>query len=105
MAFGWLEFRTFIAGMEMFTLMAFGGIEPVDYGLGASRTTILFFLLPVVTGFVTFTVSWCERVMEHLSTLAKQIDGGGLIQEKELTSQIAEDGLELIREKEPTLAT
>jgi len=65
MCFGWVEFGTFTAGLEMMTLMAFGNIEPAESGLTASRTCILFFLLPIVTGAVTFVVSWMERVLSH----------------------------------------
>ena len=50
----------------MMTLMAFGNIEPAESGLTASRTCILFFLLPIVTGAVTFAASWTERVLSHL---------------------------------------
>jgi Na+/proline symporter len=66
MGFGWFEFGTFMAGLEMFTLMAFGNVEPLEYGLGASRTCIIFFVLPIITACVTITVSWCERVLEYL---------------------------------------
>jgi len=64
MAFGWTEFGTFMAGMEMFTLMAFGNIKPSDVGLGASRTVFIFVLLPIVTAAVTYVVSWMERMAE-----------------------------------------
>mmetsp|Transcript_142189 Transcript_142189/g.247838 ORF Transcript_142189/g.247838 Transcript_142189/m.247838 type:complete len:531 (-) Transcript_142189:332-1924(-) len=70
MAFGWFEFGTFKAGLEMFTLMAFGNIKPVEFGLTASRTCIIFFVLPLISGLVTFTVSWCERVLQHLASIA-----------------------------------
>lgn len=73
MAFGWFEFSTFKAGLEMFTLMAFGNIKPDDYGLGASRTCIIFFVLPFITGCVTIAVSWCERILEYLRALQKQV--------------------------------
>jgi len=73
MAFGWFEFSTFKAGLEMFTLMAFGNIKPDDYGLGASRTCIIFFVLPFITGCVTIAVSWCERILEYLKALQKQV--------------------------------
>jgi hypothetical protein len=69
MSFGWFEFGTFMAGMEMMTLMAFGNIEPSEVGLGASRTCILFFVLPVITGAVTFVVSWMEQVHKRLVLL------------------------------------
>jgi hypothetical protein len=71
MAFGWFEFGTFKAGLEMFTLMAFGNVQPLEYGLGASRTCIIFFALPIITGFVTIAVSWCERVLEYLRAITK----------------------------------
>merc|ERR1719213_760571 len=50
MLFGWTEFGTFMAGLEMLTLMAFGNIEPPEVGLGASRTCLIFVTLPIVTG-------------------------------------------------------
>lgn len=68
-AFGWVEFGTFIAGLEMVTLMAFGNTAPMEVGLFASRTTVLFFVLPIVTGAVTFFVSAMERVLERLPAL------------------------------------
>mmetsp|Transcript_53580 Transcript_53580/g.149024 ORF Transcript_53580/g.149024 Transcript_53580/m.149024 type:complete len:541 (+) Transcript_53580:163-1785(+) len=63
MSFGWVEFGTFTAGLEMLTLMAFGNVEPLESGLTASRTCIIFFLLPIVTGAMTFMASWMERVL------------------------------------------
>lgn len=70
MGYGWVEFGTFTAGLEMMTLMAFGNIEPPEFGLTASRTTIIFFLLPIITGAVTYTVSWMERVLERIGGAA-----------------------------------
>eukprot|EP00746_Dinoflagellata_sp_MGD_P145557 gnl/MRDRNA2_/MRDRNA2_78151_c0_seq2.p1 gnl/MRDRNA2_/MRDRNA2_78151_c0~~gnl/MRDRNA2_/MRDRNA2_78151_c0_seq2.p1 ORF type:complete len:525 (-),score=75.30 gnl/MRDRNA2_/MRDRNA2_78151_c0_seq2:174-1748(-) len=66
MLFGWSEFGTFFAGIEMLTLMAFGETKPIDIGLGASRTCIIFVLLPIVTSAVTYVVSWMERVADKL---------------------------------------
>mmetsp|Transcript_21400 Transcript_21400/g.47426 ORF Transcript_21400/g.47426 Transcript_21400/m.47426 type:complete len:519 (+) Transcript_21400:154-1710(+) len=65
-AFGWVEFGTFVAGLEMVTLMSFGNTAPPQVGLFASRTAILFFVLPIVTAAVTFFVSAVERVVESL---------------------------------------
>jgi len=65
MAFGWFEFGTFMAGLEMITLMAFGDTKPKEFGLGASRTCVLFFLLPIVTGVTTYVASWMERVADQ----------------------------------------
>jgi Na+/proline symporter len=64
MAFGWFEFGTFVAGLEMITLMAFGNVQPTEVGLNASRTCIIFFVLPIVTVAVTYVVSWMERVSQ-----------------------------------------
>eukprot|EP00747_Dinoflagellata_sp_TGD_P117488 gnl/TRDRNA2_/TRDRNA2_172612_c0_seq1.p1 gnl/TRDRNA2_/TRDRNA2_172612_c0~~gnl/TRDRNA2_/TRDRNA2_172612_c0_seq1.p1 ORF type:complete len:560 (-),score=96.22 gnl/TRDRNA2_/TRDRNA2_172612_c0_seq1:263-1942(-) len=72
LAFGWLEFGTFMAGIQMLTLMAFGSIKPPDVGLGASRTCIIFVLLPIVTGVVTYVVSWMERVADKIQSLPVQ---------------------------------
>merc|ERR1719313_2367082 len=66
MLFGWSEFGTFFAGIEMLTLMAFGETKPLDVGLGASRSCIIFVLLPIVTAVVTYTVSWMERAADKL---------------------------------------
>lgn len=68
-AFGWAEFGTFISGLEMVTLMAFGNTKPEKVGLFASRTAILFTVLPVVTGCVTLTVSFMERFYEKLDRI------------------------------------
>lgn len=54
----------------MITLMSFGNVKPPEYGLGASRTCVIFFVLPIITGSVTIAVSWCERVLEYLGTIA-----------------------------------
>lgn len=70
MGFGWFEFGTFTAGLEMITLMAFGNIEPAEQGLGASRTCILFFVLPIVTGAITYVVSWMEHVSNKFDLTA-----------------------------------
>lgn len=72
MGYGWFEFGTFKAGLEMFTLMAFGNIKPPEFGLTASRTCILFFVLPIITGFVTYAVSWGERVLGYLAIVANK---------------------------------
>lgn len=72
-AFGWVEFGTFAAGLEMVTLMAFDQIAnvlPEEKGLTARRSSILFFVLPFVTGSVTYVVSWMERVHEHMAFAA-----------------------------------
>jgi len=77
MGFGWFEFGTFMAGLEMFTLMAFGNVMPAEVGLSASRTCILFFVLPVVTGAVAYVVSWMDHVSRSFSldgSAAKEID-------------------------------
>mmetsp|Transcript_123686 Transcript_123686/g.309115 ORF Transcript_123686/g.309115 Transcript_123686/m.309115 type:complete len:534 (+) Transcript_123686:173-1774(+) len=71
MGFGWFEFGTFMAGLEMFTLMAFGNIQPEERGLGASRTCILFFILPIVTGATTYIVSWMEHVAQTFKLTAE----------------------------------
>merc|ERR1719335_2155170 len=72
MLFGWSEFGTFFAGIEMLTLMAFGNTKPPEVGLGASRTCIIFVLLPIVTSAVTYVISWMERVAEKLGIQAIQ---------------------------------
>jgi hypothetical protein len=77
MGCGWFEFGTFKAGLEMITLMSFGNVKPPEYGLGASRTCVIFFVLPIITGSVTIAVSWCERVLEYLSTIAALRDKSG----------------------------
>lgn len=75
MSFGWFEFGTFVAGLEMLTLMAFGNVMPEEAGLGASRTCIIFFVLPIVTGAATFVASWMERVSQKLLAVAGEKTG------------------------------
>jgi len=72
MGFGLLEFGTFIAALEMFTLMALGNTKPPESGLTASRTCIIFFMLPIITGVGTLLVSWMDRVWEKLSVAQQQ---------------------------------
>mmetsp|Transcript_71111 Transcript_71111/g.153284 ORF Transcript_71111/g.153284 Transcript_71111/m.153284 type:complete len:533 (+) Transcript_71111:154-1752(+) len=74
-AFGWVEFGTFMAGLEMVTLMAFGNTMPEKFGLQASRTTILFTVLPIVTGCVTLIVSFMERFYEKVERLLAKLEG------------------------------
>jgi len=74
LAFGWFEFGTFMAGLEMVTLMAFGNVQPDEVGLFASRTCILFFVLPFITGVVTYSVSWMERVVQYFEKLQPRQD-------------------------------
>lgn len=73
--FGWAEFGTFMAGLEMVTLMAFGNTAPSEVGLFASRTAILFFVLPFITGTVTFLTSAIERVLESLPRTVAEKEG------------------------------
>jgi Na+/proline symporter len=72
MAFGWCEFGTFMGGMEMLTLMSFGNVKPQDVGLGASRTCLIFVLLPIVTGSVTYTVSLMDRMASKFEALTEK---------------------------------
>eukprot|EP00425_Heterocapsa_triquetra_P001340 CAMPEP_0195056760 /NCGR_PEP_ID=MMETSP0448-20130528/5020_1 /TAXON_ID=66468 /ORGANISM="Heterocapsa triquestra, Strain CCMP 448" /LENGTH=542 /DNA_ID=CAMNT_0040086605 /DNA_START=120 /DNA_END=1748 /DNA_ORIENTATION=+ len=80
MVFGWVEFGTFMAGLEMITLMAFGSTAsnalaagtPLEAGLFASRTTILCVVLPIITGTVTYFVSATERMLEVLVPMLKE---------------------------------
>jgi len=78
MSFGWVEFGTFMAGLEMVTLMAFGNTKPTEIGLSASRTCIIFFLLPIVTGSVTFVVSILEKILDQLQKLNFTPEGQAL---------------------------
>merc|ERR1712050_719950 len=71
MAVGWYEFGTFMAGLEMLTLMTFGNVQPPEKGLSANRTCILFFVLPIITGVVTFVVSWMQHVLQSLEKLVQ----------------------------------
>merc|ERR1740123_1628925 len=75
MAYGWIEFGTMIAGLEMLTLMTFGNIKPAETGIYATRACILFVLIPIVTAVVTYTVSFMDRTIKYLKDLASKTGG------------------------------
>jgi Na+/proline symporter len=71
---GWVEFGTFIAGLEMITMMCFGNTsKPSEFdaqgapypacGFYSKRSPMIFPTILVVTCIVTYTVSWMERVV------------------------------------------
>lgn len=85
---GWVEFGTFMAGLEMVTLMCFGNTEVAPKGYSqfacgpwyAWRSPIMFSMVPVVTAVVTYLVSWMERCYELLqkaAALQEPETGGG----------------------------
>jgi len=73
---GWVEFGTFIAGLEMITMMCFGdtpkpseldaqGAPYPACGFYSKRAPMIFPTILVVTFIVTYTVSWMERVVPY----------------------------------------
>jgi len=80
MAWGWIEFDTFTAGMEMITLMCFGNTRPAQSENGApgcgfysSRATIMFPAIPVVTGAFTYLVSYMDRSWTAMQEIAAKL--------------------------------
>merc|ERR1719343_363295 len=70
---GWMEFGTFIAGLEMTTMMCFGNTVLPDEtdaqgapypkcGFYSKRAPMIFPTIVFVSAVVTFGVSWMERV-------------------------------------------
>jgi len=89
---GWLEFGTFIAGLEMITMMCFGDTPKkveVDAqgnaypacGFYSKRSPMIFPSIVVITFVVTYTVSWMERV-------SPKSDGKASMDGKEPSPQI-----------------
>lgn len=79
---GWgiAEFGNFIAGLEMITMMCFGPTQPArsadgapGCGFYAHRAAILFPLTLLVTGVVTYTISWMERVYNSLANTTTDV--------------------------------
>ena len=50
-------------------------------GLAASRTTILFTVLPIVTGCVTLIVSFMERFYDKVDRLLAKLEGAKIERE------------------------
>merc|ERR1712238_267363 len=78
---GMAEFGSFIAGLEMITMMCFGPTQPAaspdgapGCGFYAHRAGIVFPLILLVTGLVTFLVSWMENVYKMLSDLVPKVE-------------------------------
>lgn len=82
LVWGWVEFGTFMAGLEMITLMCFGNtqVEPSGYSAYACgpwyarRSPIMFSTIPLVTGAATYLVSWMERCHELLTRLNARLE-------------------------------
>jgi len=99
---GWAEFGTFIAGLEMLTLMSFGETPPADTrGLPLHkgpwyswRAPIMFTMIPVVTFIVTYGVSFLERIWEKVSFIYVKLGG------EAATVEDAEGGSEKVAQVE-----
>jgi len=84
MVWGWIEFGTFMAGLEMITMMCFGNTEVEVEGYStfscgpwyAWRSPIMFSMIPVVTGVVTYFVSWMGRSYELLESIDRKLQRG-----------------------------
>jgi len=81
MAWGWVEFDTFMAGLEMITMMCFGTTKPEGHPNGApgcgfysARAAIMFPVLPIITGVVTYGVSYAQRVWEKLNEAKEKLE-------------------------------
>merc|ERR1712007_203317 len=82
MLWGWIEFGTFMAGMEMITLMCFGNVDAAPSSDGAPacgfysrRASMLFPSLVLITGLVTYVVSWMERSIILLARVVNITQG------------------------------
>merc|ERR1712048_1194251 len=79
---GCAEFGTFIAGLEMLTMMSFGETLPADTrGLPLHkgpwyswRAPILFTMIPVATFIVTYGVSLLERIWEKVNFIYSKLE-------------------------------
>merc|ERR1711920_1200040 len=78
---GWVEYGTFMAGMEMITLMCFANTEVKPEGYSpyacgpwyAWRSPIIFTMVPLTTFIVTYAVSWMERMWEKTSAIYNKL--------------------------------
>jgi len=82
MCWGWFEFHSFLAGLEMITMMCFGNTKPAPSENGApgcgfysARAAIMFPVIPIITGIFTFLVSWLERTLRKLREVSAQLPG------------------------------
>jgi Na+/proline symporter len=104
MLWGWFEFGTFIAGLEMITMMCFGDssktMEPQMDAQGApypacgfysKRSPKIFTTILVVTFVVTFTVSWMERLLEKLDAIVASTQGKGEAVSEAAFEKVAKD--------------
>jgi len=81
MIWGWVEYGTFMAGMEMITLMCFGNTEVAPKGYSpyacgpwyAWRSPIMFTMIPLTTLVVTYGLSWMERMWEMTTKIYSKL--------------------------------
>eukprot|EP00931_Biecheleriopsis_adriatica_P050587 TRINITY_DN2929_c0_g1_i1.p1 TRINITY_DN2929_c0_g1~~TRINITY_DN2929_c0_g1_i1.p1 ORF type:complete len:545 (+),score=95.01 TRINITY_DN2929_c0_g1_i1:86-1720(+) len=81
MAWGWIEFGTFMAGLEMLTLMCFSNsdVQPKGYSPYACgpwyawRSAIMFSVCPLVTAIFTYGFSYLERTYEMLTKICTKL--------------------------------
>ena len=75
---GWIEFGNLMGGLEMITMMCFGNHDPEPSddgapgcGFYARRAAMIFPLIVLVTFVVTMVVSYMDRSLQALDTIAK----------------------------------
>jgi len=69
MGWGWREFGSWLAGLEMIGLMAFGGrVDPFSAGLFAPRTPIVLTIALLASGAATWTVSCIDVLAQAAAT-------------------------------------
>merc|ERR1711920_856532 len=79
---GWTEYGTFMAGMEMVTLMCFGNTEVKPEGYSpyacgpwyAWRSPIMFTMIPLTTFVITYGVSFMERSWEMVQKMDYKLE-------------------------------
>merc|ERR1712151_157412 len=79
---GWVEFGTFMAGLEMVTLMCFGNtdVQPEGYSPYACgpwyawRSAIIFVCVPIVTAIFTYGMSYIERLYEKITKIYAKLE-------------------------------
>lgn len=79
---GWIEFGNLMGGLEMITMMCFGNHDPEPSddgapgcGFYARRAAMIFPLIVLVTFVVTMVVSYMDRSLQALDTIAKHYSG------------------------------
>jgi len=80
LVWGWIEMGTFVGGFANLTMMCFGvDVKPEGYSPYACgpwyawRSAMLYTTIPIVTGVVTYTVSWMDNVYTKLSIISEKM--------------------------------